>query len=52
MSEGWKLKRNPRAIGLIMTIATFTEVLDTSIANVVLSHNSESLGPAKARPLG
>ncbi len=42
MAEGgtaapvWKPRRNPWAIAITVTLATFMEVLDTSIANVAL----------------
>ncbi len=35
---GWTGGRNPWAIALVVTMATFMEVLDTSIANVSLPH--------------
>ncbi len=38
MSDDWKPKHNQWAIALTVTIATFMEVLDTSIANVALPH--------------
>ena len=34
----WGPSHNPWAIALTVTIATFMEVLDTSIANVALPH--------------
>jgi MFS transporter, DHA2 family, multidrug resistance protein len=34
----WKPRHNPRAIALTVTMATFMEILDTSIANVALPH--------------
>ncbi|MDP9151734.1 MAG: DHA2 family efflux MFS transporter permease subunit [Myxococcota bacterium] len=37
-SIGWTGGRNPWAIALVVTMATFMEVLDTSIANVSLPH--------------
>ena len=40
----WKPKYNPWAIALTVTLATFMEVLDTSIANVALPHIAGSLG--------
>ncbi len=40
----WRPKHNPWAIALTVTIATFMEVLDTSIANVALPHIAGSLG--------
>jgi len=42
--ESWKPKHNPWAIALTVTLATFMEVLDTSIANVALPHIAGSLG--------
>ncbi len=42
--EEWKPKHNPWAIALTVTLATFMEVLDTSIANVALPHIAGSLG--------
>lgn len=39
----WKPKHNPWAIALTVTLATFMEVLDTSIANVALPHISGNL---------
>jgi DHA2 family multidrug resistance protein len=40
----WKPHHNPWAIALTVTLATFMEVLDTSIANVALPHIAGSLG--------
>jgi DHA2 family multidrug resistance protein len=40
----WKPRHNPWLIALTVTIATFMEVLDTSIANVALPHIAGSLG--------
>lgn len=40
----WKPKHNPWLIALTVTIATFMEVLDTSIANVALPHIAGSVG--------
>src|SRR6202046_4611473 len=34
----WKPSHNPWIIALVVTMATFMEVLDTSIANVALPH--------------
>jgi DHA2 family multidrug resistance protein len=39
----WKPKYNPWAIALVVTMATFMEVLDTSIANVALPHIAGNL---------
>ena len=41
--EVWKSKHNPWIIALVVTMATFMEVLDTSIANVALPHIAGSL---------
>ena len=41
--EVWKPKHNPWAIALVVTMATFMEVLDTSIANVALPHMAGDL---------
>src|SRR5215469_233687 len=37
-SQPWKPKYNPWIVALTVTLATFMEVLDTSIANVALPH--------------
>src|SRR5579872_3498157 len=34
----WRPRHNPWAVALVVTLATFMEVLDTSIANVSLPH--------------
>jgi DHA2 family multidrug resistance protein len=39
----WRPKANPWAIALVVTMATFMEVLDTSIANVSLPHIAGNL---------
>ena len=39
----WRPKHNPWAIALVVTMATFMEVLDTSIANVALPHIAGNL---------
>src|SRR6201994_1048221 len=44
MTQDWKLSHNPWLIALTVTLATFMEVLDTSIANVALPHIAGSLG--------
>ena len=46
-SYDWKPKHNPWAIALTVTLATFMEVLDTSIANVALPHIAGSLGASQ-----
>ena len=45
--DSWKPKHNPWAIALTVTLATFMEVLDTSIANVALPHMAGSLGASQ-----
>jgi len=42
-SEAWRPAVNPWIIALAVTLATFMEVLDTSIANVALPHIAGSL---------
>ena len=44
---GWRPKHNPWLIALTVTLATFMEVLDTSIANVALPHIAGSLGASQ-----
>ncbi len=39
----WRPKHNPWAVALTVTLATFMEILDTSIANVSLPHIAGSL---------
>lgn len=43
MPDNWKPRYNPWAIALTVTMATFMEVLDTSIANVSLPHIAGNL---------
>src|SRR5580693_9472901 len=43
----WKPKHNPWIIALTVTLATFMEVLDTSIANVALPHIAGNLGASQ-----
>jgi MFS transporter, DHA2 family, multidrug resistance protein len=42
-TKGWTGGKNPWAIALVVTMATFMEVLDTSIANVSLPHIAGNL---------
>ena len=44
---GWVPKHNPWLVALTVTLATFMEVLDTSIANVALPHMAGSLGASQ-----
>ena len=41
--DAWKPKHNPWIIAMVVTLATFMEVLDTSIANVALPHIAGNL---------
>ncbi|HEY6467531.1 MAG TPA: DHA2 family efflux MFS transporter permease subunit [Candidatus Acidoferrales bacterium] len=41
---GWKPRVNPWVIAFTVTLATFMEVLDTSIANIALPHIAGSFG--------
>ncbi len=43
----WRPKYNPWAVALTVTLATFMEVLDTSIANVSLPHIAGSLSASE-----
>jgi MFS transporter, DHA2 family, multidrug resistance protein len=43
----WKPRHNPWAIAVTVTLATFMEVLDTSIANVALPHIAGGLGASQ-----
>lgn len=45
--HNWKPKHNPWLVALTVTLATFMEVLDTSIANVALPHMAGSLGASQ-----
>src|ERR1700724_3320835 len=44
LAEPWKPKYNPWAIAVVVALAAFMEVLDTSIANVALPHLAGDLG--------
>jgi DHA2 family multidrug resistance protein len=46
-AAAWKPRRNPWIIALTVTLATFMEVLDTSIANVALPHIAGGLGASQ-----
>src|SRR5215469_9053551 len=43
----WIPKYNPWAVALVVTMATFMEVLDTSIANVALPHIASNLAASQ-----
>jgi len=42
--DDWRPSHNPYLIAVTVTLATFMEVLDSSIANVALPHIAGSLG--------
>jgi len=42
-SLGWTPKHNPWAVAIVVTIAAFMEILDTTIVNVALPHIAGSL---------
>ncbi|QDH17068.1 DHA2 family efflux MFS transporter permease subunit [Swingsia samuiensis] len=42
--KDWKPKHNPWLIAMVVTLAAFMEILDTTIVNVALPHISGSLG--------
>jgi MFS transporter, DHA2 family, multidrug resistance protein len=42
--QDWRPRHNPYVIALTVTLATFMEVLDSSIANVALPHIAGSMG--------
>src|SRR5512146_1900646 len=44
---GWKPRHNPWAVAFTVTLATFMEVLDTSIANVALPHIAGALSASQ-----
>src|SRR6202047_4059048 len=43
-AEPWRAKHNPWLIAVVVAMAAFMEVLDTSIANVALPHMAGNLG--------
>src|SRR5262249_36663064 len=43
MPEGWRPSHNPWAVAMTVTLATFMEVMDISVANVALPHIAGSL---------
>src|ERR1700741_2709905 len=45
--KAWRPRANPWAIALTVTLATFMEVLDPSIANVALPHIAGGLGASQ-----
>ena len=51
-ADAWRPAVNPWIIALAVTLATFMEVLDTSIANVALPHIAGSLPRARTKAPG
>jgi DHA2 family multidrug resistance protein len=47
LDAAWKPRHNPWLIAITVTLATFMEVLDTSIANVALPHIAGGLGASQ-----
>ena len=47
METNWKPRYNPWVVALTVTLATFMEVLDTSIANVALPHIAGGLSASQ-----
>src|SRR5215469_3148100 len=45
--QAWRPRRNPWVIAITVTLATFMEVLDTSIATVALPHIAGGLGASE-----
>src|SRR5271167_5159187 len=43
----WKPRHNPWLIAIVVAMAAFMEVLDTSIANVALPHMAGNLGASQ-----
>src|SRR5262245_36031078 len=43
MTEGWRPSHSPWTVAMTVTLATFMEVLDTSVANVAVPHIAGSL---------
>jgi DHA2 family multidrug resistance protein len=43
-AHSWRPRANPWAIAVVVALAAFMEVLDTSIANVALPHMAGGLG--------
>jgi MFS transporter, DHA2 family, multidrug resistance protein len=46
-NSGWKPRYNPWLIAVVVAMAAFMEVLDTSIANVALPHIAGNLGASQ-----
>ena len=45
--QDWRPKHNPWLVDMVVALAAFMEVLDTSICNVALPHISGSLGASQ-----
>jgi len=48
----WRPRENPWLIAVAVMLATFVEVLDTSVANVALPHMAVTFPPAPMKPPG
>ena len=48
----WKPKSNPWLIAVVVTLAAFMEVLDTTIVNVALPHISGAMSASLTKPPG
>ena len=46
-NQDWKPRYNPWLIAMVVALAAFMEVLDTSIANVALPHIAGDLGSSR-----
>ncbi len=46
-SQAWAPKHNPWLIAIAVSLATFMEVLDTSVANVALPHIAGSFAASQ-----
>ena len=46
-TQPWVPKHNPWLIAITVSLATFMEVLDTSVANVALPHIAGSFGASQ-----
>ncbi len=51
-ARDWKPKANPWLIAVVVTLAAFMEVLDTTIVNVSLPHIAGSCPSATTTPPG
>ena len=52
VDKPWRPRVNPWIVAMTVTLATFMEVLDSSIANVALPHIAGASAPRRTRPPG